>query len=44
MIRSGADNDNDRNKESELSEINKMFNTATDDGISKNKKNMGTYF
>ena len=30
--------DNDRNKESELSEINKMFNTATDDGISKNKK------
>ena len=31
--------DNDRNKESELSEINKMLYTATDDGISKiNKK------
>ena len=30
--------DNDRNKESEISEINKMLNTATDDGISPNKK------
>ena len=30
--------ENDRNKESEISEIHKMLNTATDDGNSHNKK------
>ena len=30
--------DNDKNKESEISEINKMISTATDDGVSLNKK------
>ena len=30
--------DNDKNKESEISEINKMISTATDDGVSPKKK------
>ena len=32
--------DNDKNKESEISEINKMISTATEDGISPNKKKL----